>query len=245
MTAAGPGSAKLTVVLVHGAFAESASWNGVIPPLAAAGYRVIAAGNPLRSVSTDAASVASVIDSIRGPVLLVAHSYGGTVISVAAAGKDKVIGLVYVAAFAAAVGESTAELTGRYPGSTLAETVVQVPLPGGGVDLSIEQDKFHEQFCQDVPADVAALMAATQRPLTHAALTERATAAAWTDVPSFFVIPTADRSIPPDAQRFMAERAGSRRTVEVQDASHAVAESQPPVVADVVLDAAEALAPEG
>jgi pimeloyl-ACP methyl ester carboxylesterase len=245
MTAAREGSAKPTVVLVHGAFAESASWNGVIPPLAAAGYRVIAASNPLRSVSTDAASVASVIDSIGGPVLLVAHSYGGTVISVAAAGRAQVIGLVYVAAFAAAVGESTADLTGRYPGSTLAETVVQVPLPDGGVDLSIERDAFREQFCHDLPADVAALMAATQRPLTHAALTEPATAAAWTDVPSSFVIPTGDRSVPPDAQRFMAERAGSRRTVEVQDASHAVAESQPAVVAAVVLDAAEALAPEG
>ena len=240
MTPAGPGSAKPTIVLVHGAFAESASWNGVIPPLAAAGYRVIAAANPLRSVSTDAASVASVMDSISGPVVLVAHSYGGTVISVAAAGRDQVVGLVYVAGFAPAVGESTAELTRRYPGSTLADTVVQVPLPGGAVDLSIERDKFHEQFCQDLPADVAALMAATQRPLTHAALTERATAAAWTDIPSSFVIPTADRSIPPDAQRFMAERAGSRRTVEVQDASHAVAESQPAVVADVVLDAAKA-----
>jgi pimeloyl-ACP methyl ester carboxylesterase len=243
MTAAGAGSAKPTIVLVHGAFAESASWNGVIPPLAAAGYRVIAAANPLRSVSTDAASVASVIDSIGGPVLLVAHSYGGTVISVAAAGRDEVIGLVYVAGFAPAIGESTADLTGRYPGSTLAETVVRVPLPGGGVDVFIDRDAFHEQFCQDVPADVAALMAATQRPMTQAALSDRATAAAWTDVPSFFVIPTADRSIPPDAQRFMAERAGSRRTVEVQDASHAVAESQPAVVADVVLDAANALAP--
>jgi pimeloyl-ACP methyl ester carboxylesterase len=243
MTAAGAGSAKPTVVLVHGAFAESASWNGVIPPLAAAGYRVIAAANPLRSVCSDAASVASVIDSVGGPVLLVAHSYGGTVISVAAAGRGEVVGLVYVAGFAPAVGESTAELTGRYPGSTLAETVVRVPLPGGGVDLFIGRDRFHEQFCRDLPADVAARMAATQRPMTHAALTERATAAAWTGVPSFFVIPTGDRSIPLDAQRFMAERAGSRRTVEVRNASHAVAESQPAVVAEVILDAAEALMP--
>jgi pimeloyl-ACP methyl ester carboxylesterase len=163
--------------------------------------------------------------------------------SAAAAGKEKVIGLVYVAGFAPAVGESTAELTGRYPGSTLAETLVRTSLPGGGVDLYIEQNAFTEQFCHDVPADVAALMAATQRPMTEAALTDRVATAAWMDVPSYFVIPTADRSIPADAQRFMAERAGSRKTIEIEDASHAVGDSQPDVVAQLILEAAEALTP--
>jgi pimeloyl-ACP methyl ester carboxylesterase len=235
--------AKPTVVLVHGAFAESASWNGVIAPLTAAGHRVIAAANPLRSVTTDAASVASVIDGVGGAVLLAGHSYGGIVISAAAAGKDNVVGLVYVAAFAPAIGESSGELSAKYPGSTLGATLQPFPLASGGVDLYIQQDKYHQQFCHDLPADVAALMAVTQRPVTDTALGEASPAAAWTDVPSWFVIPTGDKSIPPDAQRFMAKRAGSRNNVEVDGASHAVGTSQPQLVADLILEAAEALRP--
>src|ERR671920_522130 len=153
-----------TVVLAHGAFAESASWNGVIRRLQDQGYTAVAAAIPLRSVSGDAQFLASILDSIEGSVVLVGHSYGGSVMSNAALGKDNVKALVFVAAFAPEEGESIAELSGRSPGSTLGETLESVPLADGTTDLYIRQELFHQQFAADSPAEQAALDAVTQRP---------------------------------------------------------------------------------
>ncbi|WP_323170768.1 alpha/beta hydrolase, partial [Pseudomonas atacamensis] len=185
-TAAFAAPVKPTVVLVHGAFADSSSWNGVVKILEKDGYPVIAAANPLRSVKGDAQSVADVLASVKTPVVLVGHSYGGPVISEAAYGNANVKALVYVAAFAPEKGETAAELSGRFPGSTLGPTLsAPVELADGGKDLYIQQDKFHDQFAADVsPAD-AKLMAATQRPVTVAALNEAATEPAWKTVPSY------------------------------------------------------------
>ncbi len=232
---------KPTVVLVHGAFADSSSWNGVIQRLHTKGYTVIAAANELRSVKGDAAEVASVLKSIHGPVVLVGHSYGGSVISEAASGLDNVKALVYVAAFAPDVGESAGELAGRFPGSSLGPALAPpVELADGGKDLYIVQGKFHAQFAADVPAAQAALMAAGQRPVTDAALHEASTSAAWKTIPSWFVYGSADLNIPPAAQAFMARRAHSRKTVVIKGASHVVMVSHPAEVAALIEQAAQA-----
>ena len=231
------GPSRPTVVLVHGAFAGSASWGNVIETLQERGYTAVAAPNHLRSLSGDAESVASVLDSIEGPVVLVGHSYGGSVISGAALGRENVRAMVFVAAFAPEEGESIGELSGLYPGSTLGETLKTVPLPDGTTDLYIRQEEYHQQFAADVSAERATLMAATQRPLRDVALNEGSGPPAWKDVPSWFVIPGLDKNIPPEAQRFMAERAGAREVLEIEGASHAVPASRPDEVADVIFAA--------
>lgn len=231
--------AKPTVVLVHGAFADSSSWNGVIAALQAKGYPVVAAANPLRSVAADAAYVSSIVESIDGPVVLVGHSYGGQVISTAANGHDNVKSLVYVAAFAPEAGEAVAELAAKFPGGTLGEALAEpVKLASGGVDLYIDQSKFRTQFAHDVPEAQAALMAAGQRPITEAALTDKSGDPAWKRLPSWFVYGSGDKNIPAAALQFMADRAGSRRTVVVDGASHVVMVSKPEVVADLIDQAA-------
>ncbi|MBF6132095.1 alpha/beta hydrolase [Nocardia otitidiscaviarum] len=231
---------KPTVVLVHGAFADGSSWNDVIDRLRKDRYPVVAAANPLRGPTADAATLRGLISHINGPVVLVGHSYGGSVISAAAAGNDQVKALVYVAAFLPAPGETALELTGKFPGSTLPATLDPVPFtnPDGstGTDLYIQQAKFHDQFAADVPADRAALAAASQRPILQAALEEKATVAAWTDKPSWDVITTEDLNIPVAAQRFMADRAHAQVT-EIA-ASHSVAVSHPDRVAEVIEQAA-------
>lgn len=228
-----------TIVLVHGAFADSSGWYGVITDLEAAGYRVIAAPNQLRSVASDAASVAAVLRSIDGPVVLVGHSYGGPVITEAAVGQPNVVALVYVAAFAPDVGESSLSLSSMFPGSTLGDALQPVELADGGQDLFIQRDKFHQQFAADVPAEQAALMAATQRPVTYAALAEATVGTAWKDLPSYFIYGSADLNIPAQVQAFMAERAGARETRVLEGASHAVMVSHPDEVAAMIMDAAE------
>lgn len=240
-TAAFAAPVKPTVVLVHGAFADSSSWNGVVKNLEKDGYPVIAAANPLRSVKGDAQSVSDVLASVKTPVVLVGHSYGGPVISEAAYGNANVKALVYVAAFAPEKGETAAELSGRFPGSTLGPTLsAPVELADGGKDLYIQQDKFHDQFAADVsPAD-AKLMAATQRPVTVAALNEAATEPAWKTVPSYFVYGDQDKNIPAQALAFMAERAHSKQTVVVKGASHVVMVSNPKAVASLIETAAAA-----
>ncbi|MFD3743009.1 alpha/beta fold hydrolase [Nocardia sp. NPDC058633] len=234
-----PAPVTPTVVLVHGAFAESSSWNGVIEQLNQQGLTSIAAGNPLRSVSGDADTVRSVVASIDGPVVLVGHSYGGQVIS--QVHDPKVKGLVYVAAFAPEEGETIGELSGKFAGSTLGETLNKVALPDGSTDLYIQPAKFHQQFAADVPAAQATLDAATQRPLNDRALNGKSGAPNWKSVPSWFVFPDADYNIPVAAHRFMAERAGSRATVEIKGASHALTVSQPGAVAKVIVEAATAV----
>ncbi|MBX4896629.1 alpha/beta fold hydrolase [Rhizobium bangladeshense] len=232
--------AKPTVVLVHGAFADSSSWNGVVEILRKDGFPVVAAANPLRSVANDAAYVSDVVGSIAGPVVLVGHSYGGQVISTAANGHDNVKSLVYVAAFAPEAGESVADLAGKFPGGTLAGALAApVKLTTGSVDLYIDQAKFHDQFASDVPAEQAALMAAAQRPVTEAALTDKSGEPAWKKLPSLFVYGTGDKNIPAAALGFMAERAGSKRTVVVDGASHVVMVSHPEKVAELIEEAAK------
>ncbi|WP_211247969.1 alpha/beta fold hydrolase [Cryptosporangium arvum] len=229
---------KPTIVLVHGAFADSSGWNGVTARLLRAGYPVVAAANPLRGVASDAAQVKALLDRISGPIVLVGHSYGGAVISRAAVGDKDVKALVYVAAFAPAAGESGADLSAKFPGSTLADTLRPVPLPGGGEDLYVDRKLFHRQFAADVPARDAALMAAAQRPITSAALAEDAAGPqAWQSIRSYFLIAGADRNIPPRVQQFMAQRAkGVVRTVP--RASHAVFVSQPGTTASFIIRAA-------
>ncbi|WP_454818960.1 alpha/beta fold hydrolase [Labrys neptuniae] len=227
-----------TIILVHGAFAESSSWNGVITDLAKQGYRTIAAANPLRSVAGDAAGVSALVQSIQGPVVLVGHSYGGTVITEAADGQKNVKALVYVAAFAPDVGESSLTLSGRFEGSTLGGALLPISVPGGKQELYIQPGKFHAQFAADVPADLASLMAATQRPITPEALAEPAHAASWKTIRSYAVYGSADRNIPEAAMKFMAERVHAVRTVVVKGASHAVMVSHPGTVAALIEEAA-------
>src|SRR4051812_46481096 len=162
-----------TIVLVHGAFAESSSWDDVIEPLVVDGYRVVAAANPLRGLAADAAAVSDLVRTIEGPVVLVAHSYGGAVISNVDAVAGEITGLVFVNGFAPEPGESCFELAARFPGSMLGqETARPVSRSDGTTDLYIAQDRFHEMFCQDVSAQQAAQMAVTQRPATQEALVE-------------------------------------------------------------------------
>ncbi|EXG82052.1 alpha/beta fold hydrolase [Cryptosporangium arvum] len=227
-------ASKPTVVLVHGAFADSSGWGGTIVRLLETGYSVVAASNPLRSAATDAAQVRALVDSIDGPVVLVGHSYGGVVVSAASVGARNVRALVFVAAFAPANDESAATLSSLYPGSTLGDALRPVQLPDGDQDLYIDQERFHAQFCADVPDDLATLMAATQRPITAGALNEAVTGPqGWESLSSYFLIAGADRNIPAPAQHFMAERAkGVVR--EVANGSHAVFVAHPDVTASLI-----------
>jgi pimeloyl-ACP methyl ester carboxylesterase len=233
-----------TIVLVHGAFAESASWDGVIDRLLKAGHRVIAAANPLRGLAADAAAVSDVVRSIEGPVVLVAHSYGGAVISNVDPAAGDIASLVYLNGFAPDAGETAFQLAGMFPGSTLGEALRTVPLSNGTTDLYIRQERFHAQFCADVPAPQAARMAATQRPATQEALVEPSgERPLWTELPSWFLIGDEDRNIPPALQHFMAERAVAQRTIEISGASHAIAVSQPEATAQLILEAAVSRVP--
>lgn len=233
---------KPTIVLVHGAFAESASWNGVISSLQERGVTAIAAANPLRSLSGDAAYIRDVIASVGGPVVLVGHSYGGLVITEAAAANDAVVGLVYVCAFVPETGQSAFALSASAPGSTLAETLAAYPVASGGNEFVIRAEAFHQQFAADVSDAEAALMAATQRPVTEAALTEGLPTAtpAWKDIPSWHVFGDEDRNIPVAVHRDGAARAASRQTWEVTGGSHAIAVSHPEVVVQAVAAAGQA-----
>lgn len=231
--------AKPTIVLVHGAFADASGWNDVAERLVGAGYPVVAAANPLRGVKSDADYVSRLLKSIDKPVVLVGHSYGGAVISAAANGNKNVKALVFVAAFAPDRGEAAGQLAGKFPGGTLGEALaLPVKLTGGGVDLYIDQAKFHAQFAHDVTAGQAALMAVSQRPIAQAALTEMAGEPAWKALPSWFIYGDGDRNIPAAGLAFMAARAGSRKTVVVEGASHVVMMSHPQTVADIIEEAA-------
>lgn len=228
-----------TVLLVHGAFAESASWNPVIEELAGHGVTAVAVGNPLRDVAGDAAYVRDVIAGFGTPIVLVGHSYGGFVVTGAAADNELVRGLVYVGAFAPDTGESAFQLSTMFPGSTLGDALTTYPVSTGGDEMAIRREVFHQQFCADVSAATAALMAATQRPVTAAALTTGlpAETPGWKTIPSWFVYGAEDRNIPAELSRFMAERAGSKGTREIAGASHALSVSAPGPVTETILDA--------
>ncbi|MEW2472619.1 alpha/beta hydrolase [Micromonospora gifhornensis] len=226
-----------TIILVHGAFAESASWNGVIDRLGA-GYNVVALANPLRSLPGDAAYLRDVMRWVDGPVVLVGHSYGGMVTTQAAADNPSVRALVYVNSFAPDTGESALSLSGQFPGSTLAGTLVQYPVSTGGNEVAIAQDAYHKQFAADASADLAALMARTQRPVTEQALNDGLVGdPAWRSLPSWFVFGDADMNIPVAAHRFMAERANPQGQREIEGGSHAMAVARPSEVAETIIEA--------
>jgi pimeloyl-ACP methyl ester carboxylesterase len=238
-SAAAPAT-KPTIVLVHGAFAESLSWEDVIARLQAKGYPVVAVANPLRGLNRDSAYVATLVDTLPGPVVMVGHSYGGAVISNAATGKSNVKSLVFVAAFAPDSGEALGELAEKFPGNTLGAALAPpVKLADGDTDLYVQQAKYHDQIAADVPAKTAALLAATQRPVAQAAFTDKAGRPAWKELPSWFVYGTADKAITPQLLGFMAERAGSKHTLAVKGASHAVLASHADEVAAMIEEAAQ------
>ena len=227
-----------TLVYIHGAYADSASWDGVLTELGGTDRRMVAFANPLRGLAADTAALDDLLRTIEGPVVLVGHSYGGAVLTGIDPDAADIVGLVYVAGFALQAGESCADASALAPGSTLADTLVRVPLAGGGTDTSIDQRTYHHQFCADLSEDRAGRLAVTQRPVTEAALFEPASPRTlWRSVPSWFIWGELDRNIPAGAHRIMAERANARRAVEIPGASHVVGISNPAAVAAVVLEA--------
>src|SRR4030095_15221251 len=234
----------LTVVLVHCAFADSSSWNGVIERLQAAGLQVTAAPNPLRGISHDSAYVASFIKQVPGPVLAVGHSYGGAVSANAAPGLGNVVGLVFVAAFPPDEGERLGEVTAGARDSVLgaAQVALQYPTPDGGgtaTEFAIDPAKLHDVFAADLPAQQAAAMAATQRPVSELAFTEPAGPPAWKSLPSWTVLAAPDKAAGTDVVRSMAERAGA--TITEVEGSHVIMISLPDAVTDVILAAVSAV----
>ena len=227
-----------TIVLVHGAFGDASSWRPVYDRLVGDGHPVLAPPNPLRGIPYDASSTASIIDQIEGPVVLVGHSYGGAVITVAGS-SDKVAGLVYVAGVAPDEGESVNDLQGRFPSLAMGPLVRPAQLADGSVEVSIDPARFHDVFCADVPDADAAFMAISQRPVSATAFDDPATAAAWRTKPSWAVFGTADYPVAPELHRFSYDRAGSTVT-EVEGASHFVMLSKPGVVAGVIREAVQA-----
>jgi pimeloyl-ACP methyl ester carboxylesterase len=226
---------KPTVVLVHGAFGDASSWRPVFDLLDGDEYTVLAPPNPLRGLANDAAYIAAVIDQLDGPVVLVGHSYGGAVITVAGA-SEKVAGLVYVAGVAPDEGESVTDLQSRFPSLAMGPLVRPAQLADGSVEVSIDPARFHDVFAADVADADAAFMAISQRPVSATAFDDPATAAAWRTKPSWAVFGTADYPVAPELHRFSYERAGSTVTV-VDGASHFLMLSQPDIVAGGIRDA--------
>ena len=229
-----------TVVLVHGAFADSSGWSDVAARLMKAGYPVIAFSNPLRGPASDSAYLRSFLTTIEGPIVLVGHSYGGVVITNAATGNENVQSLVYVAAYAPAEGESVADANHLGGGHTVVtDHLVVRPFPGasgGDADAYIDPVWFPELFAQDLPTKTAQFMAATQRPGALAALVTPSGPPAWAEIPSWYLVASQDRIIPPEAERAMAERAGS--TVVEIDSSHVAMMSHPSDVTRLIQQAA-------
>lgn len=232
------------VLLVHGGFADGSMWTGVIAGLQAADIDAIALANPLRSLASDAAYIASAAGEIDGPVLLAGHGYGGAVITAAAAAVGNVVSLVYVAAYALDEGESVLDITGRFPGSQLLPALRPASFPGANgnpsVELYLDRDAFPRVFAAGLPYRRAAAVAAAQRPITTAAFEEKARAPAWKTAPSWYLIAAADQIIPLRAQQLMAQRAGAH-TAEIH-ASHAIALTHPAAVAELIAAAASAAA---
>jgi len=233
-----------TIVLVHGAWDNSTGWNDIVERLQQRGYPVIAPANPLRELASDAEYVSSILDTIEGPVVLVGHSYGGAVITNAAVGHSNVKALVYIAAFVPDEGESLLQLSSLNPGSEIGQSTLiprPYPLVGGGVgiDLYLTQEAVRTAFAADVPRRVANQMFATQRPLTLAAFESASGVPAWKTIPSWYLVASEDRTIPPATQRFMAVRAGAQ-TSEVRS-SHVSQISRPNHTLRVILEAADSV----
>ncbi len=233
-----------TIVFVHGGWADSSSWNQEITNLERLGYPVIAPANPLRDLASDSAYIRSVLQTISGPIVLVAHSYGGAVITNAAVGVPNVKALVFIAAFAPDKGESLAQLVTMNPGSQIGPTTLDFrpyPLPGGGTgtDLYIKKSAFHDAFAADLPLQMTDQMQATQRPFSNEAFQSPSGEPAWKTIPSWYMVATQDHALPPATERFMAQRAHAS-TVEV-DSSHVAMISQPEATTRLILDAADSI----
>ena len=234
----------LTVVLVHGAFADASSWTGVIGRLQARGVQVTAPANPLRGLTSDSAYIASVFNQIPGPILAVGHSYGGAVISSAATKAKNVVGLVYVAAFATEEGERLGEVESGSKDSVLSSALVTLKYPTGqgtetAVEFAINPAYFHDAFAADLPVEQTAVMGATQRPVAEGAFSEPAGVPAWKTLPSWAVVATGDKAAGSDVIRAMAGRAGA--TITEVEGSHVIMLSQPQVVTNVILAAVAAV----
>jgi pimeloyl-ACP methyl ester carboxylesterase len=230
-----------TIVLVHGAFADASGWSDVIQRLTALGYNAFAPANPLRGVIGDGDSLRTFVSTIEGPVVLVGHSYGGSVITNASVGAPNVQALVYIAAYAPDEGETLAA-AGALDGASndLAEHLLIRPyagMPDGDGDAYINPEFFHQQFCADLPDAVAAVMAVSQRPVTLQCLGTPSGPAGWKTLPSWFMVAGNDHAIPPVAERAMASRAGAQ-TIEV-DSSHVAFISHPQETVDLILAAVE------
>jgi pimeloyl-ACP methyl ester carboxylesterase len=228
-----------TVVLVHGAFADASSFAPVVTELLDDGTRVLAPAVPNRGLAGDAAYIASAVQQIDGPVLLVGHSYGGAVITVAGR-EENVVGLVYLAAYVLDEGESLGELQGRFPDSPLAGALVYTPFPVEGsdqlgTDVSVDPVAFPEIFAADVDPALTRVLAVSQRPLAGAAFGEPANSAAWRNLPAWGIVAASDQAINPDVQRFGYERARVKST-EI-DSSHLVMHSNPAGVVRVIREA--------
>ena len=233
------GSKKPTIVLVHGAWADASGYDAVVENLQKKGYPVIAPANPLRGVKTDSAYLKSVLVSIKGPIVLVGHSYGGFVITDAATGDKQVKALVYIDAFAPEKGETATEVEEINPGSEAGGPNLETrKAPGGVTDIYIAPKAFHEVFCADLSAKQSAVMAATQRPLAANAFVEPSSAPAWKTIPSWFEIGKQDHAIPPATLRFEAQRMGAT-TIEV-NASHVPMISRPGPTTKLIEAAANA-----
>ena len=229
-----------TVVLVHGAFADASSWNGVVELLLAKGVKVTAPANPLRGIGIDSAYIASVLDQVPGPILAVGHSYGGAVLSNAATNAANVAGLVYVAAFAPDEGEVLGQVTAGSKDSVLDTALMPLQYPSGDAGQSateflIDPAKFHDAFSADLPAAQSALLAATQRPVAETAFSEPSGPPAWKRLPCWAVVASSDTAAGADVVRSMAERAGAKITE--LEGSHVIMISQPQAVSEVILDA--------
>ncbi len=243
--AASRASTRPTVVLVHGAWADSSSWDGVVRRLQDAGYTVDVPANPLRGLTTDSSYLASYLSTISGSIVLVGHSYGGAVITNAATGNTQVRALVYINAFAPDSGETVGQLQARTPGSALsgnpAALFNAVPIPGAAnndVDLYVKPSVFVKAFANDLPAKTAAVLAATQRPIAYSALVTPSGAPAWKTIPSWYLVGTADNVIPPAEQELMAK--GAHSHITRIKASHLSMVSQPQAVTQIIESAGNA-----
>jgi pimeloyl-ACP methyl ester carboxylesterase len=233
-----------TSVLVHGAFADASSWSGVIERLQHQGFTVVAPANPLRGVIADAAYLASVVNQLDGPVLLVGHSYGGALITNAATDASNVVGLVYVAAFAPDTDERLGDVTASSKDSILMTALVQRDYPTGrdgetATEFYVDPARLREVFAADLPAEAASVVAAIQRPVAAAAFSEPSGPPAWKRLPSWAVVATDDKAAGTDIVRSMAQRAGA--DIVEGEGSHVIMVSQPQVVVDVIVRAARAV----